>query len=219
MCLEKDPDDRFESAHDLAQMLRAVSDTHGTSTVRPSAPTRRTWPAAATAAMAVAVAALIGWGIWQQLTEPVMPQPQHIAVLPFVAAGDDPDREYLAAGMSATVADGLTVMERETRGAVWVLPPTVGATIAKARQKDNATIGLRGVLACGEGRVRLEIELVEAATGRVLVRRTLDEDARNLTGLQKGPVLLVWEMLESSTSPSGHSRRPSICDPISHRAT
>jgi tetratricopeptide (TPR) repeat protein/TolB-like protein len=195
MCLEKDPDDRFESAHDLAQMLRAVSDTHEVSGVRPADTVRRSWRRPAIAALMVVVAAVIGWGIRQQLVGPVLPEPRHIAVLPFAAAGDDPDGEYLAAGMSATVADGLMLMERETRGAVWVLPPARGATLAEVRRKHNATIGVRGVLDTGGDRVRLEIELVEAATGRALVRRTLDEDARNLTGLQKRPVLMVWEML------------------------
>jgi serine/threonine-protein kinase len=195
MCLEKDREDRFESAHDLAQMLRAVSDSHEVSAVRRPEAVGRSWRRSAIVAVMIVSACLIGWGTWRQLTGPVIPEPKHIAVLLFGASGDDPDGESLAAGLSVSVADGIALIERETRGAVWALPPTLGATFADAHKEHNATIAIRGDLQAHDGRVRLEVDMVEAATGKLLTRRTLDEDARNLTSLQKAPVLLVWEML------------------------
>jgi serine/threonine-protein kinase len=54
----------------------------------------------------------------------------------------------------------------------------------------------------GVDRVRLDLEVVDARSGSTLVRRTLDEDARNLAGLQKEPVLTVWQMLGFEATPS-----------------
>jgi len=133
---------------------------------------------------------------------PGIPEVKHIAVLPFEAVGDDPESRFLAAGLAATVADGLTIMERETRGAAWVVPPSPGLTLEEARKEHNATIAVRGVFNRGVERVRLNLELVDTASGRTLVRRTLDENVRNFTELQKEPVRMVWEMLGFEATPA-----------------
>ena len=129
-CLEKSPDDRFESAHDLAHTLRAVSDSGEISVTAPVQPYKRPvlWPALT--AIVVVIIAAGGWWLLDLRPSPEIPEVKHIAVLPFEAVGDDSENRYLAAGLAATVADGLTIMERETRGAAWVLPPDPGVTLA-----------------------------------------------------------------------------------------
>ena len=201
-CLEKSPDDRFESAHDLAHTLRAVSDSGEISVTAPVQPYKRPvlWPALT--AIVVVIIAAGGWWLLDLRPSPEIPEVKHIAVLPFEAVGDDLENRYLAAGLAATVADGLTIMERETRGAAWVLPPDPGVTLAEARNEHNATIGVRGVLDRGVDRVRLDLEVLDARSGSTLVRRTLDENARNLAGLQKEPVLTVWQMLGFEATPA-----------------
>ncbi len=201
-CLEKSPDERFESAHDLAHMLRAVSDTGEVSTALPTRPKKRRWLRPAAAVAAIAVAAVVGWELLDLQPAPGIPEVKHIAVLPFEAVGDDPESQFLAAGLAATVADGLTIMERETRGVAWVVPPSPGLTLEEARKAHNATIAVRGVFNPGVERVRLDLELVDTASGRTLARRTLDENVRNLTELQKEPVRMVWEMLGFEATPA-----------------
>jgi tetratricopeptide (TPR) repeat protein len=48
----------------------------------------------------------------------------------------------------------------------------------------------------------VDLELVDAASGRTVDRRGLSEDVRNLTGLQREPVRLVWEMLGFEATPA-----------------
>jgi Tol biopolymer transport system component len=64
-CLEKDPEHRFHSAHDLAFALEALSDASGTAThPLPEATMRRRWIWMAAAVVAVALAAaLFAWWI------------------------------------------------------------------------------------------------------------------------------------------------------------
>jgi len=201
-CLEKSPDERFESAHDLGHLLRAVSDTGEVTATLPTRPKKRPWLSAAAASAGIAVAAVVGWQLMDLEPAPDIPEVKHIAVLPFEATGDDPEGPFLATGLAETVADGLTIMERETRGAAWVVPPSPELTLEQARTEHNATIGIRGVFRPGVERVRLDLELVDVASGRTLVRRTLDENARNLTVLQMEPVRTVWEMLGFEPTPA-----------------
>jgi len=201
-CLEKNPDERFESAHDLAHMLRAMSDTGEVSTVFPTRPKRRPWIRVIVAVATIAVAAVVGWELLNLEPAPGIPEVKHIAVLPFETVGNDPESHFLAAGLAATVADGLTIMERETRGAAWVVPSSPGLTLEQARKEHNATIGVRGVFSPGGERVRLDLELVDTTSGRTLVHRTLDESVRNLTSLQTEPVHMVWEMLGFEATPA-----------------
>ena len=201
-CLEKNPDERFESAHDLAHMLRAVSDTGQVPVSIPPKPRRnvKLWPVVVAATVAAAV--VVGLKMVDFEIAPTLPEVKHVAVLPFEAAGKDPEGQFLAAGLAETVSDGLTIAERETRGAIWVVPPSPGLTLAEARKAHNVTIGVRGVFRSGVERVRLDLELVDPGSGRTLVRRTLDENIRNITGLQKEPVRMVWEMLGFEATPA-----------------
>jgi serine/threonine-protein kinase len=201
-CLEKDPAERFESARDLGHMLRAVSDTGEVTKVVPVVPKKRAWIRLALVAAVVAVAALVGWKVVDFQPAPPLPEAKHIAVLPFEAAGDDPEELFLAAGLAQSIADGLTILERDTRGESWVVPYSPDLTLDVARTEYNANIAIRGRLQTGEDRVRLNLEAVDIASDRTLARRELDEDMRNLTGLQKQPVLLAWEMLGFEAGPS-----------------
>jgi Tol biopolymer transport system component len=69
-CLQKDPDDRAESAHDIAEELRSLAETIRTGdTVQPVAPRKRHWwiPAAMAAVGAVALAGAVGgWWTWRK---------------------------------------------------------------------------------------------------------------------------------------------------------
>ncbi len=194
-CLEKDPDDRFESAHDLSHMLRAVSDAGEITRTLPTPPRKKRWLRAAVTAAGIAVAAVVGWAIADFKPTPGIPEVRHIVVLPFEAVGNNPDDRFLAAGLAETVADGLSIVERETRGATWVVRPSADATPEGVRKDYNATIAVRGILESSDERVRLDLQLVDTASGRTVIHSTMDESTRNLTDLQRVPVRMVWEML------------------------
>jgi len=206
-CLEKNPSERFESAHDLAHMLRAVSETGEVTMVARTAPRTRNWLRPALAAAVVVVVAVIASQLLDLRKAPALPDVKHIAVLPFETDSDDPDDLALAAGLAEIVADGLMIMERETRGAVWAVQLDPQTTLEQARTKHNVTIGILGMFRPRTNRVRLDLELVDPASGRVFVRQRLDEDLRNLAGLQNEPVRMIWDMLGFGVTPAAVNER------------
>ena len=99
------------------------------------------------------------------------------------------------------MADGLSIVERETRGATWVVRPLPGSTLDDARGEYNATIAVRGEFETSEKRVHLDLQLVDTLSGQTFSHRTLDESTLNLTDLQKEPVRMVWDMLGFQPTP------------------
>ena len=115
-CLDKRPEGRFESAHDVALALRAIHDAGDwrTTTLRLQGVTTW-WPrisAIGGAALLVAAIALAVWGVTRvrhPASEPAEPAPQTVAapderrvvVLPFDGFGADPGRATLARGIAA----------------------------------------------------------------------------------------------------------------------
>jgi len=157
-CLEREPSNRYQSARDLAFDLRAVQSGSGVAPVLPP-PSRR---------LTVALAAVLYLlGLWPGVAEKPA---DSIAVLPFDAAGGDPDAEYLGDGIaegvinSLTQAPGLRVIARTT------------AFRFKGQEVDPGQIGrqlnvrllLTGRILLRGDMVTIQADLVDAATGSQL---------------------------------------------------
>jgi eukaryotic-like serine/threonine-protein kinase len=103
-CLEKDPERRFHSAHDLAFDLEALSDASG---ARPQAPPpARSWKRLA---LPIAVAAILGLGaliVWRRSA--AAGSLDSVAVLPFANASRDPETEYLSDGITESIINSLS---------------------------------------------------------------------------------------------------------------
>jgi len=98
-CLEKNPQQRFHSAHDLALALRTTLG--GSEAARPF-PVR--WIAVAVAVLAVAAA--VYW--FAVRAKPI----DSLAVMPFVNEGGDPNTEYLSDGITESLINNLSQLPR-----------------------------------------------------------------------------------------------------------
>jgi serine/threonine-protein kinase len=113
-CLEKRPEDRFSSAHDLALTLGAI----GTESVAASVPSDsvlgRRWPHILAVALAVVVGLIFVFppeGLFQKgKAAPESPVPPRIVVLPFENLGLADDA-YFAEGMTEEITARLAAVE------------------------------------------------------------------------------------------------------------
>jgi serine/threonine-protein kinase len=123
-CIEKNRNERFQSARDLAFALRAIGTSTSLSFEAPSERKRRQWIWGSVAALAI-----IGGIAFLQLRHDALtpapvesasePRPiRSIAILPFVNATGDREAEYLSDGITETLINtlaqvpGLRVMSR-----------------------------------------------------------------------------------------------------------
>ena len=157
-CLAKDPDERWQTASDLARELKWIAeggsqtpDRVSTSAPQTTAVAARPWwrGRVAMAVVAVALLAVLATAVWLYRSRMGGGETiDSVAVLPFVNANADPNTEYLSDGISESLIDSLSqlphlkVMSRDS------------AFRYKGKQTDAETVGRElGVRAVFEGRV------------------------------------------------------------------
>ncbi|MGH9936587.1 MAG: protein kinase domain-containing protein [Blastocatellia bacterium] len=166
-CLEKKPEQRYQSARDLAFDLRAVLS--GGQFISAPAPRRRQVRPAIWLGVAVAIL-LLGLAIglyWLSKQEQAI---DSLAVLPFVNAGANPELEYLSDGIAESISYNLSHLPR-----LKVMARS-SAFHYKGRQANPQTVGRElGVSAVISGRVSprgvdlaISVELVDVRENRLL---------------------------------------------------
>jgi TolB-like protein/Tfp pilus assembly protein PilF/Ser/Thr protein kinase RdoA (MazF antagonist) len=115
-CLAKSPQDRPETARDVARRLRSAANLPGGSHVATAGPWRRVAGiAAAIAVVLLSATALVAY----RMTRGEGPDEaanlksvQALAVLPFENVGGDPESEYLSDGLAEHIINSLTQVRR-----------------------------------------------------------------------------------------------------------
>jgi serine/threonine-protein kinase len=186
-CLEKNADDRFHSAYDLAFTLRSVLAGSGATVARRRP--RLPWPAKAAVGLLLAAALFVGSFMFRRELRLVRREAgktiDSLAVLPMENVSRDPEQEYFVDGMTeALISDlakigGLKVISRTSvmryKATTKSLPE-----IAKELNVDAVVEG--SVLRVGE-RVRITAQLIHAATDEHLWTESYDRDLRDVLRL------------------------------------
>ena len=104
-CVEKKPDQRFQSARDLAFALRTISSTSGVfqpPAARPKPRLNRViWMAGA--GVLVLLCAILLW-FWTRQSGSI----RSVAILPFVNVSADPNTDYLSDGITESIINSLS---------------------------------------------------------------------------------------------------------------
>src|SRR5438477_5107959 len=190
-CLEKDADNRYQSAGELAVDLRRLASAGAASTaaVAPRRPVRaRAWWMAGAAAVIVLVMAPVVVRYGQRTTKGVgAAKIQSLAVLPFENLSGDPGQEYFADG----ITDELTSRLART-GELRVISRTSAMQYKGARKplpEIARELGVEGivegtVMRAGD-QVRITTELVRAATDEHLWTESYRREVKDILQLQE----------------------------------
>ena len=188
-CLEKRPDQRFQSARDLAFALKARLDLSHVTTGSIDVPPRPGWlrwmPAVGltTVLLAGAVIASYSTGWPSRLWRPRI---SSLAVLPLLNRSGNPDQEYLADGVTEQLITSLGALED-----VRVISRTSSMALKGASKSLSEVAHQLGVDAVVEGslardgsRITLNVRLVDARTETQLWRDSFERDAGDVLVLQ-----------------------------------
>jgi non-specific serine/threonine protein kinase len=205
-CLEKRPQDRFSSAHDLALTLDAIDGAVPSPTAGVGSLVRRRWPHI----LAVVAAGFIGLlfvlpptGLLERLIgQPSEATPPRIVVLPFENLGS-PEDEYFADGMTEEMisrlagVSGLHVISRTSA----LYYKGTAKTIRDIGEELDVQYALEGTVRWergveGEGRVRITPQLIHVADDRHLWSERYDRAIESVFQVQAEIAQRVVEQME-----------------------
>jgi len=213
-CLERDPENRYQSAKELAIDLRHLQLSTQSPTASPPYTVRR--PALSAKRKRLALVAslplllLVGLGLWHFLPDSSnsasisasLPRDKQLAVLPFTVSDGDPQKVAFGAGLTETITAKLTQLTRDPL--LQVVPaPEVHRnhvdSVDAARKEFGVNLVLEGSVHTSGRQMRINFILVEARTRRQLRANSLtvaDDDAFHVEDAVVGA---AFEMLGMDT--------------------
>ena len=225
-CLEKRPEDRFSSAHDLSLTLAAVEPTATAPPAQARSLISKRWPHILAVVVAFVIAllfilppsALIERRTGRAESAPI----RSIAVLPLNNLSGDPEQEFFADGMTEALISKLAQI-----GSLDVISRT-SAMLYKKSEKPLPQIArelgvdavIEGSVMRGENDVRITIQLIHGATDRHLWAEDYHRPLRDVLFLQSEVAQAVVHEIDATLTAdeSGRLVRARAIDPEAHEA-
>jgi eukaryotic-like serine/threonine-protein kinase len=211
--LEKDPEQRYQSAGELLQDLKEISrqlesgvlpskisaSRISRTLVAPKVDRRKIFGIAAVTASLLLLIAILGWRFAPRWLNPV-PAEKKIAVLPFRNIGGNRDNEAFCDGIMEALTGELTELS-QFHGSLWVVPASEVrreglASPGEARRALGANLVITGSVQRDHDHVHLTANLVDANTMRQLRSREIQRPVSEEAGLQDSVVREIAGMLE-----------------------
>ncbi len=219
-CLQKDPEERYQSAADLRADLRRVKHALTSATVssmqglQPVSSFRKKLRPVVALPVAVLVIALTLLAavpsarrtFQKWLYIPMVPDQLHIAVLGFTNVGGDPANRAFCDGVTEILSSTLTKLEN-FREKLWVVPASeVRAREVKSADEARNVFGVNlaitgSVLRAGD-RVHLTVNLVDAETLRQINSEVIEAPEADLPALQDRVTSATLQMVKVKLEPA-----------------
>ncbi len=209
-CLEKKPEQRFHSAHDLAFDLSAAASESGLTRPRLPARTPLLWAGAALIALVAVLAVLLLRTRGNQGLRPgaAAPDRKSIAVLPFQNLSPDPENAFFADGMTEDILTQLAKirdLKVISRTSVMRYKGTQKPLREIAAELSVATV-LEGSVRRAGDRVRIVGQLVDARTDQHLWAETYDREIKDVFAIQSEVAQQIAAALKATLSPAEKKR-------------
>ena len=208
-CLEKEPENRYQSAKELTVDLRRLSVPAAMSTPARGRLWKRMLPLAAVAALLLTLFLANVGGLRDRLLGGVAPgQITSIAVLPLQNLMGDPEQEYFVDGMTEALISELAQI-----GALKVISRT---SVMRFKGTDKSLpeiardLGVDGIIEGSVFRtgdqVRITAQLIEGATDRHLWARSYERDLSNILALQSEVARAIAREIKIKLTPREQAR-------------
>jgi serine/threonine-protein kinase len=213
-CLSKEPGQRFQSAGDLAfhlrQILSRVSPAWATRHARgreaASPGTRAKLIAAATVLLLLGGLAVY----WPSLRRALGARPQFrsIAVLPLQNYSGDPQQEYFVDGMTdSVIADLGKIKDMRVISRTSVMPyKTSKKSIREIASELHADAVIEGSVMRSADRVRITVQLIDAARDQHLWSESYDRELKNVFELQGQVAQAIAQQVHAEVTPEEQKR-------------
>lgn len=222
-CLEKDPEQRFQSARDLAFSLRHILSTPDTWARDVGAnrfperhirvPARRIL---ALAAVCLVIVTGVLWFNWRQGATATAARIQSLAVLPLSNLSADRDQEYFADAMTEELTTRLAKMGK------WRITSRTSVTGYRGTQKKISEIARElGVDAVIEGsiireasRVKVSAQLIDGRTGRRIWADVYEREMEGALAIQDDVARAIAREVGLTLTPETTQRLAAATRPV-----
>jgi eukaryotic-like serine/threonine-protein kinase len=198
-CLEKNPEQRFHSASDLAFALEALTDSGSAPVGASVSPAKKTRRVLLIAALAIAAAAIVAVWLWFR---PQQQSVHSIAVLPFSTSDQDAGSDDLSDGVTESLIDSLSQLPQ--------MRVMSRASAFRFRQKDvdpqqagqklKVDAVLTGRVSKLNDKLQISTELVKTEDGSHIWGKRYSAQAADLLTLQQEIAGDVSERLQPQLS-------------------
>ena len=207
-CLEKEPENRFQSAKELEVDLRRLVASPAASAVRPDAapPSVSLWAFVKAAGILLVTAAIVfgilGRRIWSNAHTGV-PRIQSLAVLPLVNISGDPSQDYFADGMTEELITemGQIGMLRVTSRTSVMQYKGVKRALPQIARELNVDAVVEGSVERVGNRVRIRAQLIHASTDRHVWSRSYEREMQNVLAMQDEVAQAIAAEIRTNVTP------------------
>src|SRR5262249_20422133 len=227
-CLQKEPENRYQSAQELEVDLRQLATT-GSGIVVPPPSFAKMWPwvavpaAVLILAVAITLIALNVGGLRDRLLgRPSTPKIESLAVLPLENLSGDPGQDYFADGMTEALITNLAQIKalRVISRTSMMTYKGVKKSLPEIARELRVDAIVEGTVQRSGDRVTINAELVQASTDRHLWARSYEQDIRNILTLESAVAREIAEEIQIKLTPQEQTRLSNnhTVDPAAHEA-
>ena len=212
-CLNKDASQRFQSAGDLAFHLRQIlNSTSAPSVAMQLSRWRRGFPEHRTRAAAVVMVLLLlsalGYWIGGKRASVVRPQFKSMAVLPLQNYSGDPQQDYLVDGMTDSIIANLgKIKDLRVISRTSVMPyKNTKKSMRQLAGELHADAVIEGSVMRSAERVRITVQLIDAARDQHLWSESYDRELKDLFVLQGQVAQAIAQQVHAAVTPEERNR-------------
>jgi eukaryotic-like serine/threonine-protein kinase len=214
-CLEKEQDNRYQSATELAVDLRRLAGSAGIPASVPTAETHRRshYPGALWGIAVLAVLALLFAGNIGGFRDRLFPKTaagaiRSLAVLPLENLSHQPEQDYFADGMTDELITDLSKIEalRVISRTSMVHYKGTQKTLPEIARELNVDAIVEGSILRSGDRVRVTAQLIQAATDKHLWADSYERDMNDILGLQREVARAIAQQIRVTLKPAERAR-------------